>query len=358
MNTYAVVMAGGFGIRLWPISTRNRPKQFMKTPGGKPMIAAAIEHMNGIVPFNNCYIVTNASHKELVNQAVAGMVPENNILCEPARKNTCACITYASLSLKKLYGEGIICFIPSDSFIKDESAYRMAILEALKVAEESCGMVIVGITPSYPSTAYGYIKTGPYSQGINCNPIKVVEFLEKPCIEKAVKYVASGEYLWNSGILVGNVDEILKNVEKYKPDIYYALSEAVDGVDREDAASLLQAAYNRIENISFDFGVLEKCSGLLAVKGDFEWCDIGSLDGLDKIYQADAAGNSITGNHVGINTSNSVIYSENGLIATIGLDNIVIVHTGDAILVCPREKTQEIRYITYLLLDKGYERFL
>ena len=358
MKRYAVIMAGGTGSRLWPISRQKKPKQFIDFVNGKPMLTQTIEYLTGIVCMDDCFIVTNCILQELVHDTIKDIVPATNVIVEPLKKNTAACIAYSALLLRKERRDGILCCIPSDSNIADAAAYRDALETACIEAEGSHSMVVIGIAPSFPSTGYGYIKSDRIMSTGDMKIARVQKFAEKPCIEKAKEFVSCGEYLWNSGILVGRLESILDNVERFLPGLYKELSDAVNNTDGASTAASLEKAYSAIEDISFDKGVLEKCNNLCVVKGNFQWSDVGSLDMLDKILKRDANGNVILGDHIGIDTNNSVVYSRNSLIATIGLDNIAIINTGDVTLVCPRNRAHEIKNIVEMAKLNGYEKYI
>lgn len=358
MERYAVIMAGGAGTRLWPLSRENKPKQFLRPGNEKSMLRQTLERLQGIVDNKNLYVVANTQQKNLAEEALGGLILPSRVLLEPLRKNTAACITYAAMLLKKEFKNGILCCIPSDSWVLDEDRYRAALEIACREAESGNSIVVIGITPSFPATGYGYIQADMDKNQSGAAAFPVLQFAEKPCIEQAKVFVSSGEYLWNSGIVAGTIDCVLDNVKSFLPGLYETLAEAVPAMEGGENDGVLEEAYRKLDAVSFDRGVLEKSSQIVVVKGDFGWSDIGSLDALDFVFGTDLMGNTVSGNHMGINTCSSVIYSESGLVATVGLDNMIVVNTGDTVLVCPREKAQEIRELVELLKRNGYEKYL
>lgn len=344
MEKFVVIMAGGSGTRLWPLSRDIRPKQFIKIDDGNCMLVQTIVRMCEVVPANRCYVITNKNLLDITWAAVKDFIPYSNIILEPEKKNTAACIAYATLLLKKEFGEGLICFVPADGYIKDHKGYKNAIELAYDAAEMTKNLVIVGITPTYPSTGYGYIQIDKDTDEGN-EILKVLKFIEKPDLETAKELISSGEFLWNGGILVGSMDAIIDSIKEFLPDHENRLSEAINHVDEEGGNTYLENAYNGIQNISFDNGVLEKSKCIYVIRGLFDWDDIGSIDALSKTLNSDDMGNTVTANHFGIDTSNSIIIGDDILIATIGITDMIVVSTRDAILVCPRNRAQDIKAI-------------
>lgn len=357
MEKYAVIMAGGAGSRLWPLSRENKPKQFISADGRKCMLVQTIERICEVIPAEKCFIITNRNLLDITLDTVKNLIPHSNIILEPIRKNTAACIAYASLLLRKKFGSGLLCFVPADGYVKDHVSYRTAIELAYFAAENANNLVIIGITPTYPATGYGYIHTD-IDTDIEENLSKVIRFVEKPDVETAKKFVISGEFLWNSGILSGDMDAIIDNTRLFLPEHYNKISEAVNHIDEEDFNIYIENAYDEIKDISFDKGVLEKSKCINAVRGFFDWDDIGSLEALSKTLDSDAMGNSVKGSHFGVDTSNSVIYGNDILIATIGINNMIVASTKDAIVVCPRDKAQDIKYLVEMLKLNGYANFV
>lgn len=357
MERYAVIMAGGSGTRLWPISRETRPKQFIKVDKSGCMLVRTIERMCRIVSPGHCYIVTSESLKDITEQTVDGLIPRANIIIEPQRKNTSACIAYAAMLLKKKFGEGLLCFVPADGYVKDSDGYKDAIELAYDAAEKTRTLVVVGITPTYPAVGYGYIRIDKDS-GMDERVLTVQEFIEKPDLEKAKKLITSGEYLWNGGILAGSMDAICESIKTYLPDHNERLSEAISHVEDKDGNNYIQDAYNKIQNVSFDKGVLEKTNCIYVIRGFFDWDDIGSIDALAKTLTADSNGNVSNGTFTGINTSNSIIYGEDILITTIGVSDLIIAGTKDAIIVCPKDRAQEVKDLVEKLKNEGFRQLL
>jgi mannose-1-phosphate guanylyltransferase len=361
MQKYAVLMAGGSGTRLWPLSKETSPKQFIPVEGDSSMLVQTIKRLCKVVHPGQCFIITNRLLSDITKKTAGEYIPESNILSEPDRKNTAACIAYATFLLRKKYKEGVLCFVPADGYVKDTESYAQALQTAFETAEQTSGLVVIGVKPAYPATGYGYIHVEPAaSAGVKTSP--VLDFIEKPAPELAQELVRSSDYLWNCGIVAGTMDAIIRHIKEYIPEHYHKLSDALGKEEEEkeeggeqNVAELVEKAYRELQSISFDNGVLEKCtSSLYAVRASFDWDDIGSVDALAKTLEPDSEGNRVKGRHIGINTTNSVIYGKNSAICTIDVDNMIVVGTKDEVLVCPRNKSQKIKILVDKLKQQGY----
>ena len=352
MNRYVVVMAGGAGLRLWPLSRQQKPKQFISADGDECMLVQSIRRICMMTEPDDCYIITNESLLDITRQTVNGLLPLSNIIAEPMRKNTAACIAYAAMQIQKKRGPGTLCFVPADGYVKDADGYGETILQAFETAERTEKLVVIGIVPTYPATGYGYIHVDKDPENV---VTKVYEFIEKPDVETAEKMLESGEYLWNGGILVGLADIILENVQMYLRDHFIPLNAAVRHIDEPDFKERIREAYSQLENISFDYGVLEKDKDIYAVKGHFDWDDVGSLDALSKTINHDENGNAVSGPHMGVDTHDCVIVSEDKFIATIGIQQMIVANTKDALIVCPRERAQDVKTYVEKLKERGLD---
>lgn len=357
MERFAVIMAGGSGTRLWPISREARPKQFISVDDGSCMLVQTIERLCDTVSADHCFLVTDKRLKNITLKTVRKLIPRKNIIFEPQKKNTAACIEYATAILKKRFGKGLVCFVPADGYVNDRKGYKEAIELAYEAAGKTESLVVVGISPTYPATGYGYIQIDK-EKGDDERVMIVQRFVEKPDIETAKKFFESGEFLWNGGILVGSLDAIIDSVRKFLPEHDRNIGDAVKSSKRSDSNRNIDAAYNKLRNISFDNGVLEKSESIYVIKGLFDWDDIGSLDSLSKTYKSDESGNVSNGNYVGVDTSNSVIFSDDALVTTIGVHNLIVASTKDAIVVCPRDRAQDVKGLVELLNRKGYGNLL
>ena len=352
MNRYGVVMAGGGGTRLWPLSTREKPKQFLNLSGKETLVNEALDRLSGVV--GETFIVTNAAQAQQMLAQTAGRVPQDHILKEPAARNTAACIGYAAMTILKKYGDGILCVVPSDPYIRDEEGFRQTLREAVAAAEETDALVTVGIRPTFPSTGYGYIKNTAV-EGKAWR--RVEEFVEKPDEETAKRYLAEG-YVWNSGMFIWRASTILSWFQRLLPDIYAYLEKLAEsfGTGREEAA--LWEIYPKIPKISVDYGILERADHVLMIPGDFGWSDVGGWDAFDALTERDRDGNITVGKTLLLDSHGCTAYSVDRLVAAVGVKDLIMVQAGKSVLVCPASQAQRVKEIVETLTEKGEEEYL
>ena len=355
MNTYGVIMAGGGGTRFWPLSRQNEPKQLLNLSGKELMINETIDRISSVIPKKDIFIVTNASQVEKMKTATSDRIRENHILSEPSARNTAACIGYAAFEIVKKYGDGIMCIFPADHFIKNELEFSRILTEAIKVAENEDKLVTIGITPTFPCTGYGYIKFDKTGDAIAKT---VVEFKEKPDLETAKAYVESGEYSWNSGMFIWKASTILEKFQELLPDVYNCLLEIAEAMNTEEEKATIEKVYPIIPSISIDYGIMEKSDDVMVISAEFGWNDVGSWDNLGVLYEADENGNVIHGNQINIDTKDCISYSKKRLITTVGVSNLIIVETDDSILVCDKQRAQDVKSIVDTLKEKQMNEYL
>ena len=347
-NIYAVIMAGGGGTRFWPLSRRETPKQLLNLSGKDVMINETIARLARVTKAENIHIVTNAAQAAKMQEVTAGRIPQENILREPAARNTAACVGYAAMKLYHAYGDGVMIVTPSDAYIKDEAEYARILKIAVEAAQEQDALVTVGITPTFPATGYGYI----HFEGTGA--VRTVrEFVEKPDLETAKRYLASGDYVWNSGVFVWKISVILEKFRVLLPDLYADLERLsrTFGTAEEEAA--LNAVYPRLCAISVDYGIMERAENILVVPGEFGWNDVGSWDMMNVLHEADANGNIALGDALVLESRNSTVYSGGRLVAVVGVDDLVVVETKDAVMVCPRSRAQDVKKLVDALKERG-----
>ena len=344
--TSIVIMAGGKGERFWPKSRINLPKQFLSlTDDGKSMIQHTVERAKSLVDIENVYVVTNEMYKNLVLEHVPDILDEN-IIIEPVAKNTAPCIGLAAMHIAKKDINSKMIILPSDHLIKFNEIFIDTLKTALDVVEKGDNLATIGITPNYPETGYGYINfTKGESFKDSANVYEVLRFVEKPNLEKAKEYLTSGQYLWNSGMFVWKASTILKNFKEYLPEIYEGLQKIGESIGTEKYEEVLKKEFSNLPSESIDYGIMEKAKNIYVIPGNFGWDDVGSWLSLERINKTNQDGNVISGNVISIKTKNSIIQGNEKLIATIGLEDIVIVDTDDVTLICHKDNTQEVKEI-------------
>ena len=356
MKRTALIMAGGRGERFWPRSRTTLPKQFLSlTDDGKTMLQLTVERIRPLVDIDDVYIATNAAYKNLVIEQLPG-IPEENILCEPIGRNTAPCIGLGAVCISKKYEDATMIVLPSDHLIKNNDIFIDTFTKACEVAEKADNLVTIGITPNYPETGYGYIK---YS-GTKKDEIvyKVDKFVEKPNIDVAKEYLQSGDYLWNSGMFVWKVSTIIEDFKKYMPSTYDGLMDIKAAIGTADEYKVLQSEFPKLEAQSVDYGIMEKSNNIFILSGNFGWDDVGSWLAVGRIKKANEDNNVVNGNIVTVNTKDCIIEGSEKLIATVGLRDIIIVDTPDAILISTKENAGEIKQVLANLRETQRTKYL
>ena len=346
MKIVAVIMAGGKGERFWPRSRQNMPKQFLCLTGdGISMIQHTVNRLESLVNIDDVFVVTNKDYKELVKEQLQEL-PEENILLEPKAKNTAPCIGLAAVHIRKKYTDAIMLVLPSDHLIKYNEMYVDTLKDAIEVAREEQNLVTIGITPTYPETGYGYINFGARKEtGSNIRAYNVNKFVEKPNLELAKEYLASGKYLWNSGMFVWKASTILGKFEELLPDIYEGIVKIENAIGTDQYEQVTEIEFNRLKGESIDYGIMERANNIYTLPGNFGWDDVGSWNALERVNKTNENGNVVQGNVITIQSKNSIIQADSKLIATVGVENLIIVDTEDALLICDKENAQDIKKI-------------
>lgn len=356
MNRYGVVMAGGGGTRFWPLSRQEVPKQFLNLTGDDLMVNETIARLKPSVNEENIFIVTNVTQAGLMREATAGTVLPDHILSEPAARNTAACIGYAAIEILKKYGDGIMGVFASDHYIKDTAGFNDTLRQAFVLAEETDHLITIGIRPTFPAVGYGYIKYDKNDKGQEYHEVK--EFVEKPDVMTARAYLKEGGFLWNSGMFVWRVSTILKYFERLLPDVYDCLKEMEAALGTPAERAVIERVYPTIPKISIDYGIMERAREVTVVESKFDWSDVGSWDALEALHEKDEQGNVTNREQLMIETQNCVVYAKSKLIATLGVEDLIIVEAEDAIMVCHKDKAQSVREIPDELKKQGKVEYL
>ena len=349
MKTTAVIMAGGRGERFWPKSRNNRPKQFLSlTSDGETMIQKTVKRLRPIVDAEDIYIVTNEAYISLVKEQLPE-VPAENVLAEPCARNTAPCIAFAAAVIGKKYDDAVMLVLPSDHLISYEKIYISTLRKAVAVAEEGKNLVTIGITPTYPETGYGYICFGDEAG----NAFEVERFVEKPDLATAKSYLASGNYLWNSGMFVWKVSSIMADLKEFMPAIYEGAVRIGESFGTDSFKDTLVKEFTAFEPESIDFGVMEKADNIYTFPGGFGWEDVGSWLAIERINQTDDFKNFFDGDVVAVDSKRTTVCGGKRLVAAVGTRDIVIVDTDDVLLVCSKNNTQDIKKVIAQLKEQG-----
>ena len=341
---YIAIMAGGVGSRFWPASRSHRPKQFLDILGtGKSLLRMTFERFLHIVPASHIYIVTNAEYQSLVLEHLPELTPQQ-VLCEPSRNNTAPCVAYAAMKLRGLDPDANMVVAPSDHIILEEKNFLNFISQALDYTASHEALLTLGIRPSRPDTGYGYIHyEATESQGIH--PVK--QFMEKPPLEQAKAFVASGEYLWNAGIFIWRAETVLRAFEQFSPDIYRILDAGRSEYNTDREQTFIDQAYPTTPSISVDYAIMEKATNVYTIPSSFGWSDLGTWASLYAELPGDEHGNVTTsGQVVASNTRDTLIRApKDKLVVVDGLDDYIVVDEGDVLLIFPKSKEQDIKAV-------------
>jgi len=355
---HVVIMAGGVGVRLWPMSRKSSPKQLLPLISDRSLIQETVDRLKGKVESRNILIITNASQVELMVKQLPE-IPRENIIGEPVGRGSAAAVALGAAIVGRKNPEATMVVLSADHVITPADKFWATIEAAVSVVGGSNNLATLGIVPEYPATGFGYIHRGEKVADQNgIATFSVQRFVEKPHIHTATEYFRSGEFYWNAGIFVWPVKAIMKGFQTFMPDLYAAALEIGKAGGMAERDKVIARQYSKIESQTIDYGIMEKAGNIKVVEAAFQWDDVGSWRGLDKHRDKDSAGNIVGAPHIGIDTHNCIIIGEEQLVATIGVDDLVIVRTGDAILICQKERAQEVRKLVDLLKEKNLDKYL
>jgi mannose-1-phosphate guanylyltransferase len=345
-RSYAVVMAGGRGERFWPLSTGETPKPFLPILGEKSMIQLTIERIKPLIPFTRILVVVGRDHLKVAQEQLPEL-PSENFLVEPVGKDTAPCIGFASLHLERRDPDAVMVVMPSDHHIPDQERFLRSLSAAIQFLGTRDYLITLGIKPTRPETGYGYIEAKGEVDTVNNTPfLSVKRFVEKPGFDLAKKYVERKNYYWNSGIFIWRNKTIQGLLEKNLPEIWGSLTKMRESLNDDQVVS---EEFKLFPRISIDYGVLEKADNLLVIPAEFRWDDVGTWTALERVSPLDEKGNTVIGKHRGIDTRNCVIHSQDHLITTIGLSDLIIVQANGKLLICSRERSQDVKELLKLI---------
>jgi mannose-1-phosphate guanylyltransferase len=359
MKIFAILMAGGVGTRFWPRSRARYPKQVLDIIDHETMIQSTFRRTQNLVKASNIFIVTNPDQREIIKDQLP-KISDNNFIIEPFGRNTAPCIGLAALSVQQIDNEGIMVVLPADHLITNVKEFKSVTTQAAKFAFETNNLVTLGVAPTNPATGYGYIQRGNFIRKFNGHKIyQVKTFAEKPNLDTAERFLESGDFYWNSGIFVWKASKILKEIEEKLPELHEGLMEIKFAMGKKNQASVLENVYRRLRGISIDYGVMQTSQDVYVIPTRMGWNDVGSWEVVFDIAEKDK--NKNAGEYkevVQVDSGENYIYAPDKLVAMVGVKNLIVVDTGDAILICRKNKSQDVKEIVEHLKKSGMDEYL
>ncbi|MFC1728836.1 mannose-1-phosphate guanylyltransferase [candidate division KSB1 bacterium] len=361
---YGIIMAGGVGKRFWPMSRTKKAKQFLRLFGERSMIQMTYERLRAIIDPQRILVVTNKKQARLTSEELPE-IPAGNIIGEPLGKDTAPCIGLSALIALEDDPDAVMAVLPSDHLIQNVKEFHRILELGASLAREKECLITIGIIPTRPETGYGYVQIDkdPADHSLpeeytKKDVFKVKTFAEKPNLETAHRFIESGDFLWNSGIFIWKATAILHQIEELLPELYETLLEVKNHINKPGFNKVLLTAYRQIKSISIDYGVMEKAQNVFLIKGDFGWSDVGSWEEYYNLNAKDDAGNVIIGSAVLNDSHNNLIISDKKLVATIGLDDMIVVNSNNVLLICPRGESQKVKELVDYLTRKQMGGYL
>jgi mannose-1-phosphate guanylyltransferase len=361
-DVFALLLAGGKGTRFWPLSREEHPKQLLQLFSGRSLVEETYARIRPVIPRENILVATSSLLTTRLEQMFSD-IPLENFISEPLPRNTAPCIALACARLLAKNKEAVLMALPSDHYVADTNAF-LEIVESAVLYARKGSIVTLGITPTHPETGYGYIKFGEFEQDASQKPQevkhrarKIVEFVEKPDFDTAVAYLKAGRYLWNSGIFVFRCDQMMEKVKMHLPGLADLVQEIVRLEGMGAPSDALLSTWTKMPDISIDYGVMEKAQGLVVVPASFGWSDVGSWRAL-RSFPTDDKGNFVRGRVVTVDSQGNCLYCTSGILCTVGCKDLVVVTTKGAVLVCPIDRTQDVKGLVEELRRRGFTEFL
>ena len=356
---FSVILAGGVGERFWPLSRRSRPKQLIDLTGKGSMIALTVGRAMTVSQPDEVFVLTLAEQREAVIKELRDLIPEDNVVGEPVARNTAPSVGLAAVLLRHRAGDVPFAVLPADHIVETNDQFASALRRAEEYVANHDSLLTFGIKPGRAETGYGYIHAGKrLTMDPGAEIFEVLSFHEKPTQQRALEYLHDGSFFWNSGMFCWRTTSILDAISDHVPDLYAVLASIESGLGTGELNAVLKKSYGKAPRVSIDYGVMEKAANVVVMRGDFYWNDVGSWESIRDVYPSDDDGNVMVGEHVSVDSSNNTIFSRDRTIGVVGLENIVVVDSGDAVLVCERSDTQRVRELVEILRQTGKEEML
>ena len=364
LQAHAIILAGGRGTRFWPRSRTRTPKQLLNIVGKKTMLVQTVERLRPVFPASRIWVVTNAAQAAAVRKQLSG-IAASRVLAEPVGRNTAAAIGLAAIHLAQQGKDALMAVLPADHYIAHAEMYRKIVAAALEVASQGRYLVALGIPPAGPETGYGYIERADAVPAVLGSPVfRVRRFTEKPAQDTAKEYIAAGRYYWNSGMFFWRVSTFLDRLKKHMPATHDALMRLADTIGTRRYAATLKRIYPKLENISVDYAVMERATqpgeppSVFVLPTEVGWSDIGSWAAVYDLQATQAGENVSTGAHLALDASGNFFWSPKKIVAAIGVKDLIVVETPDALLICPRDRAQDVGKIVKWLEQNKRKQLL
>ncbi|RKY79184.1 mannose-1-phosphate guanylyltransferase [candidate division KSB1 bacterium] len=355
---YGVIIAGGSGTRFWPRSRQKMSKQFLTIFGKKPLISQTIERIEQIIPHEHMYVISVENQREQLLE-VCKKIPAENLIFEPVGKNTAPCIGLVAQIIYNKNPDGVMVVSPADHLVVNVDKFRRVIKKSIEIARDYNGLVTLGIKPDTPATGYGYIQIDkPLEIKGKIKAFNVKTFAEKPNLETAKRFLKSGDFFWNSGVFIFRAETILNAFEEFLPEVYQGLQEIGKYLGTSKYPDVLKKVYKQIRSISIDYGIMEKASNVYLVESDFGWSDLGSWEQVYRLSPKDSSGNVKSGDVLLLDTKDSYVYSSEGITALLGVDNLIVVRSGDSVLVAKRERSEDVKKLVDIMKQKRFKKYV
>ena len=353
-DRFVVIMAGGRGERFWPQSRLTRPKHLLPIVGDSAMLAQTVERLDGLVPIENIFVITNVEQRDAVLESCPSLLPER-VIGEPVGRDTAAAVGLAALLVDHERKDAAFALLPADHVIEDASGFRSVLASSFESAEKNDFLITIGIKPDFPSTGYGYLCQGEELEEVSGRLVsKVDRFVEKPDLETAEKYLSEGGYFWNAGMFVWRPSVILSAIEKHAPELSRGLNDLRNDWSKNDSlVDAMEKVYPELEKISVDFAVMEKADGVVMLESDFDWDDVGEWPAIARHYSSDENANVFKGEGVAVDSHGNLAFAEDGHCVTLlGVKDLIVVQSGDATMVCHKDRAQEVKALAQKVANK------